>query len=103
MKFITALLVCALVAVAVAENSYHGNGQPGCRSQAEVDAGWWRHNWDPTSYWWCSTVGQAAVRVQCTADPNDSSITRGWQNQEVGCVPWSQWVWTPPVAPPSEP
>jgi hypothetical protein len=84
--------ICFGVAVAQACEYDHGDGRPAC-IQAEMNRPW-RNNWDPVHYWECLTLNTPAVAVRC---PNEHLFLES----ALTCVPWSQWVWTPPCNPPS--
>lgn len=72
-----------------------GNGQPGCRTRYEFTK-LWRNNHQPSMYWECVEVGQAAVSRDC---PPETLFLDYWQT----CVPGSRYEWTPPYDPPSSP
>lgn len=91
----TAFLLCALAALALANNPdelYHGNGRPGCASQMEVNTREWRNTWDPNAFWVCETLGVPARADRCHV--------QGFMTGR-GCVDWGVWQWERPVAPPS--
>ncbi|GAB0099608.1 Chitin binding domain [Sergentomyia squamirostris] len=101
MKVLSAFVLCALVALSVARSTRevpndHTNGQPGCKTPEEVETRVWRNNWDPTRYWVCEVQGQAAAEALCPPE-------QGFLTEVRGCVPWADWEWVQPVAPPSRP
>ncbi|XP_055703423.1 uncharacterized protein LOC129801949 [Phlebotomus papatasi] len=105
MKIVAALLLCALVVLAVAVDDEslrdHTNGQPGCRTQEELDRRFWRNNFDPTRFWECTTLNQAASAVTC--EEHTGQVGLAWFDERQECVDWSEWQHTMPVAPPSRP
>lgn len=97
---VLALALLVLVAiVAGADDLDHTNGQPGCRTQAELNQRFYRNNWDPTSYWVCDTLNERARAVRCEVV---EGRPQGYMDG-VGCVEWQYWAWYSPVAPPSRP
>ncbi|KAH8417770.1 hypothetical protein KR222_005686 [Zaprionus bogoriensis] len=84
-----------LLAVCSLANAYEGDGQPGCKTAEELDIAVFRDNWDPTSYWKCSTLNEPAARLRC---PNEM----GFVDSVKDCVSWDDWKWEKPVAPISE-
>ncbi|XP_017119883.1 uncharacterized protein LOC108141166 [Drosophila elegans] len=88
---LTALLVisCELV------QAYNGDGQPGCKTQAELDIAVFRNDWDPTSYWKCESLNKPAIEMKCPSET-------GFMDSLKNCVSWEEWEWEKPVAPLSE-
>jgi len=90
------LTICVvLLAACCLTNAYHGDGQPGCKTQEELDIGVYRDNWDPTSYWKCENLNEPASKVRC---PDEM----GFMDSLKDCVVWEEWKWEKPIAPPSE-
>ncbi|XP_017845391.1 uncharacterized protein LOC108601926 [Drosophila busckii] len=87
--------LCFVILAASMANAYDGDGQPGCKTQEELDIGVFRDNWDPSSYWKCETMDEPATKVRC---PTES----GFMDSLKDCVNWEEWQWEKPVAPPSE-
>ncbi|KAH8312825.1 hypothetical protein KR044_013100 [Drosophila immigrans] len=84
-----------LLAVCCLTNAYNGDGQPGCKTQEELDIGLFRDNWDATSFWKCNELNEPASKVRC---PDEM----GFMDSLKDCVVWDDWKWEKPVAPPSE-
>lgn len=78
----------------------NGNGQPGCRTQEEITTRDWRNNWDPTRFWRCTNLDEAAVAVTCE---QETGQVGGFMTSVGGCVSWDDWVWEPTANPPSSP
>ncbi|XP_043656184.1 uncharacterized protein LOC122622078 [Drosophila teissieri] len=75
--------------------AYDGDGQPGCKTQAELDIAVFRNNWDATSYWKCETLNKPAIEIKCPSDT-------GFMDSLKNCVNWEEWEWEKPVEPISE-
>lgn len=71
------------------------SGEPGCETAAEVNK-FFRHFWDPTSYWLCEQVGKPAKLKRC-----DGSEL--FSDKHGKCVNYRDWEWSEPVEPPSRP
>ncbi|KAH8359118.1 hypothetical protein KR093_004463 [Drosophila rubida] len=84
-----------LLAVCCLASAYDGDGQPGCKTQEELDIGIFRDNWDSTSFWKCKELNEPATKVRC---PDETGFMDSLKN----CVSWDEWQWEKPVAPPSE-
>lgn len=95
MKLQLSLCVLLVVSCGLAR-AYNGNGQPGCKTQAELEIGVFRNDWDPTAYWKCESLNKAGSEVRC---PTDTAFMDSLKN----CVSWDEWEWETPVAPLSEP
>ncbi|XP_073820160.1 uncharacterized protein [Musca autumnalis] len=97
-----ALVVCVLALIAVSLAQVQNptdptyTGQPGCLTEEEVAVGVYPHFRVKRGYWRCSVVGQPATLELCP-------VAQGFLEAARACVPWSQWYWTPTVAPPSYP
>uniref|UniRef100_A0A1L8EHV9 Putative secreted protein n=1 Tax=Haematobia irritans TaxID=7368 RepID=A0A1L8EHV9_HAEIR len=72
------------------------SGQPGCKTEEELQVGVYRHFKKKVAYWECTQLGVPASLRFC---PND----KGFLESARACVPWVEWYWTPTVAPPSSP
>ncbi|KAH8313585.1 hypothetical protein KR067_008391 [Drosophila pandora] len=83
------VVFCGLV------SAYEGDGQPGCKTQAELEIQVFRNNWDATSYWKCEALNEPATELKCPADT-------GFVDSLKNCVSWEEWEWEAPVAPLSE-
>jgi hypothetical protein len=70
----------------------NGSGQPACNEKEYVRL--WRNNWDPTRYWKCKGLNQAAVAVHCADNT-------AFSDKKQCCVVWQEWTWTTPCDPPS--
>lgn len=100
MKFFALLVVVLLTILAIgqvqAALTPQYSGQPGCKTDAELTVGVYRHFRNNRAYWRCSQLGVAATMELCPYD-------QGFLESARACVPWAQWTWTPTVAPPSSP
>lgn len=89
------VIVLALIALTSAQNFPDGNGQPGCKTQNEVDLRDWRNFWDPTRFWRCDTLGVNAVEVTCY------EATGNWgyafDEKTRTCILYQDWKWTFPT------
>ncbi|EDV92619.1 uncharacterized protein LOC6563637 [Drosophila grimshawi] len=94
MKFQLAICLVLLAATSLA-NAYEGDGQPACRSQEELDVAIYRDSWDPTAFWKCESLNEPASKLRCPAE-------MGFLDSVKECVPWEEWSWEKPKAPPSE-
>lgn len=73
-----------------------GNGQPGCKSEQEIQDKYYGNFYDPTSYWVCSELNKDATLERC----NDMTAFLPSQRK---CVSWDDWAWEAPIAPLSNP
>lgn len=95
------LLAVLLVAV-LAYDQVHAylapqySGQPGCKTDEELTVGVYRHFRNKRAFLRCRELGVAATLELCP-------YNQGFLESARACVPWSQWTWTPTVAPPSLP
>ncbi|XP_068157047.1 uncharacterized protein [Drosophila tropicalis] len=87
--FVIPVVACNLV------HAYDKDGQPGCKTQEELDIGVFRDNWDPTSYWKCEVLNEAATRIKCPSE-------MGYLDSVKECVNWESWNWEEPAEPISE-
>ncbi|XP_017081740.1 uncharacterized protein LOC108115009 [Drosophila eugracilis] len=94
MKLLLALSVLLIISFGLV-NAYNGDGQPGCKTQDELDIAVFRNNWDSTSYWKCETLNKPAIEIKC---PDEMGFMDSLKN----CVSWDEWEWEKPVAPISE-
>ncbi|XP_055376308.1 uncharacterized protein LOC129608672 [Condylostylus longicornis] len=95
MKLSIYLIVLAVIINTAYSLYTHGhNGRPNCITRIELEQRNWRNNFDPTRYWICSKERVPATEAKCP----DQQFFIGTKNK---CVPISEWVWTPPVDPPS--
>ncbi|KAM7360719.1 uncharacterized protein ACRADG_007217 [Cochliomyia hominivorax] len=96
------LILFAVISAFIATNKVEaqGNplytGQPGCLTVEELSVVLYPHFRNKRAYWRCSVLGQAATFELCP-------IGEGFLAAEKTCVPWTEWYWTPTVAPPSSP
>ncbi|XP_017871977.1 PREDICTED: uncharacterized protein LOC108619737 [Drosophila arizonae] len=72
------------------------SGQPGCQTEEELAVGAYRHYYRKNQYWVCQVLGVPASPAYCP-------IAQAWLDDVKACVPYSEWYWTPTVAPPSQP
>ncbi|EAT37377.1 AAEL007616-PA [Aedes aegypti] len=96
MKGIALVLLALVVAISARCVRDNTDGQPGCKKQEEVSQGMWRHNHDPTAYWECEKLNQAAVLRRCVSDS-------AFHPTLLDCVSWDEWEWEPTCAPLSRP
>ncbi|XP_017142946.1 uncharacterized protein LOC108156143 [Drosophila miranda] len=90
------LTVCSLLVIACCVvDAYNDDGQPGCKTQTELDIAFFRNSWDPTSYWMCDELNVPATQMKC---PEETGFVESLKN----CVSWDEWEWESPVAPLSE-
>lgn len=90
------LTIClVLLAICNLASAYDGDGQPGCKSQEELDIAVFRDNWDATSYWKCETLNEPALKVRCPSE-------MGFMDSLKDCVNWEDWKWEKPAPPLSE-
>ncbi|KAH8381824.1 hypothetical protein KR009_000449, partial [Drosophila setifemur] len=80
-----------LAILSAAMSGREHNGEPGCRSPAELQRSF-RHFWDPTAYWKCGEKGQPAQLLRCAANEL-------FYDREQRCVKWKDWQWTEPQDP----
>ncbi|XP_030370600.1 uncharacterized protein LOC115621176 [Scaptodrosophila lebanonensis] len=95
MKPQVVICISFVVALGALTSAYNGDGQPGCRTQEEVDIGIFRDNWDATSYWKCEKLNEPASRWRCPSET-------GFMDSLKDCVNWDEWKWEKPAAPLSE-
>ncbi|XP_034661776.1 uncharacterized protein LOC117897186 [Drosophila subobscura] len=88
-------ICCLVVFACCAVDAYSGNGQPGCKTQMELEISVFRNNWDATSYWKCDELNAPATQMKC---PDEMGFVDSLKN----CVSWDEWEWETPVAPLSE-
>lgn len=95
------LVIIVLMVIAAVAQSKNYDGQPGCKTQEEVDQRDWRNNWDPTRFWRCEKLNEDSKAVTCSQDIGlegylfDSTVNK--------CVTAESWNWADTRAPPSEP
>lgn len=90
------LTIClVLLATCTLADVYNGDGQPGCKTQEELDIGVFRDNWDPTAYWKCEILNEPASKLRC---PSETGFIESLKD----CVSWEDWKWEKPVPPLSE-
>ncbi|XP_065372504.1 uncharacterized protein LOC135964248 [Calliphora vicina] len=77
------------------KNYTEHSGEPGCATSGEVKK-FFRHFWDPTSYWECEEQGKPAALKRCGA-------SELYSDKHGKCVHYREWEWTEPTEPPSRP
>lgn len=102
LSFPVALFVFAAVIVLAA--AYDGNGQPGCKTPEELSPNpKWRNNWDPSAFWECVTLGEAAEPRRCEEVSEKGSEKVAFDALTQECVTWAEWKWSETEAPLSYP
>ncbi|XP_055588264.1 uncharacterized protein LOC129740587 [Uranotaenia lowii] len=96
MKAVTLVLCTLVVTIAARCVRDNGNGEPGCKLQEEISQKYWRHHHDPTAYWECVSMNRPAEQRRCGSE-------LAFHAGLLECVPWDEWEWEPPCAPPSRP
>ncbi|XP_017057161.1 uncharacterized protein LOC108098609 [Drosophila ficusphila] len=94
LQFALSALIVVLCSLGFAQ-AYEGNGEPGCKTQAEIDIAVFRNNWDATSYWKCESLNQPASEMKCPSET-------GFMDSLKNCVSWEEWEWEKPLPPISE-
>lgn len=94
-------VIIALMVIAAVAHATHFDGQPGCKTQKEVDQRNWRNNWDPTCFWRCESLNADSKRVTCSEETGLEGYL--FDSTTNTCVSAENWNWSEARAPPSEP
>ncbi|XP_075149028.1 uncharacterized protein LOC142222662 [Haematobia irritans] len=94
--FIVFFTVLALSEADISDIPPRYSGQPGCKTQEELQVRIYRHFKKKIAYWECTQLGVPATLRFCPYET-------GYLDAAKDCVSWRQWYWTPTVAPPSSP
>uniref|UniRef100_A0A1B0C6Y9 Chitin-binding type-2 domain-containing protein n=1 Tax=Glossina palpalis gambiensis TaxID=67801 RepID=A0A1B0C6Y9_9MUSC len=93
-------IIFLMLLIAVSKGyPYAYNGQPGCKTDEELQVKYYRFITNKTLYWKCVEMGKPAVVERC---PNG----QGYLDPVKSCVDFRHWYWTPLInqaKPPSEP
>ncbi|XP_017488815.1 PREDICTED: uncharacterized protein LOC108377059, partial [Rhagoletis zephyria] len=81
-----------LVAISVAKVSADA-GRSACRNPVEIGQTY-QHHFDPAKYWYCETLGVAAIEKDC---PNGMAYMHLLKE----CIPWASWQWKKLQNPPT--
>ncbi|XP_004524198.2 uncharacterized protein LOC101452524 [Ceratitis capitata] len=90
MRFVICLaLLAAVTLVKVTADA----GRSACEDPTEIGQTY-THHFDPAKYWFCETLGEAAVEKDCPSGMAYMHLLKE-------CIPWANWQWKQPENPPT--